>query len=353
MSHAARDPQAANESLAARAERFRNGEPFLVERATLYDPDPLDLPVAPADRRLGAPRALLPAALTLLGVVIVVGLAAGILFVRNADHPRTDETQDRSQDRGVGRLEQFSERAVPRSSTPAAPARPDQVTYDLTRRSNDSIVGAWRVPKDAKRQMAAEGTPATPAPNATPNVVSVPTEPTPTGLRRLLPRRFTSRQAKDTAEPIAESPAPQRAPLDDPYEPKASAQSQPAEQMPATRDAASAPRQITEPARQRAMPGATERPGANVVARVGRATDPKERDKANRGQDVAPPIDPSNADKPKSTRERYATSRDKRAELRRQREARRRAVDLDRFLVREKGEIPNGFVFSGPQGQRP
>ena len=42
-------PPVRAESLAARAERFRNGAPFLVERATLYDPDPLDLPVAPAD----------------------------------------------------------------------------------------------------------------------------------------------------------------------------------------------------------------------------------------------------------------------------------------------------------------
>ena len=64
------------ESLAARAERFRNGAPFLVERATLYDPDPLDLPVAPADRRPRAPRTLLPAALTLLGYGIAVALAA-------------------------------------------------------------------------------------------------------------------------------------------------------------------------------------------------------------------------------------------------------------------------------------
>jgi hypothetical protein len=357
-------PLPASESLAARAERFRSGAPFLVERATLYDPDPLDLPVAPADRRLGAPRALLPAALTLLGIVIFVGLAAGVLFVRNADGPRTDEARDRSQDQGQGkgqdqgtsRLDQFSERVVPRPS-PTPPSRPDAVTYDLTRRSNDTIVGAWRAPKDIKGQTSAQGTPAAPAPapapNATPNVVSTPTEPKPTGLRRLLPRSFTNRPAKHTAEPVAELATPPRAPLDDPYVPKASAQTQPGERKPTAHDTASAPRRAPEPARPRTATGATERPGANVVARVGRATDPRQRDKANGEQETAPPIVSSDADKPESMRDRYATSRAKREQQRRQREARRRAVDLDRFLIRDRGDVPNGFVFSGPQGQRP
>lgn len=358
--HRSSQPLAASESLAVRAERFRNGAPFLVERATLYDPDPLDLPVAPADRRLGAPRALLPAALTLLGIVIFVGLAAGVLFVRNADGPRTDEAQDRrrntGRETGPSRLDQFSEGVMPRS-LPATPSRPDTMTYDLTRRANDTIVGAWRAPKDVKGRTSAQGTPTTPTPappsDAVPIVVTAPAEPPPTGLRRLLPRRFTSRAAKQAPEPVAEVAPPSRAPLDDPYVPNASAQGQPTERRPDAQDTASAPRPASDASRRRPMPGATERPESNVVARVGRATDPRQRDEANGEQDTAPPIASPETDKPKSTRDRYTTSRAKREQQRRQREARRRAIDLDRFLVRDKGDIPNGFVFSGPQGQRP
>lgn len=347
-------PPPMNESLAARAERFRNGAPFLVERATLYDPDPLDLPVAPADRRLGPPRALLPAALTLLGIVIFVGLAAGILFVRNADGPRIDETRDRGQDKGSSRLDQFSERVAPPPSS-STTSRPESVVYDLTRRSNDTIVGAWRALKGASGQTTALSPPAAPAPapEAIPTVVSAPAEPAPTGLRRLLPRRFTSRPAIQAVEPAAERATPARAPLDDPYVSNRSAQAHPAERKPATPDTASAPRQASKSPRGGAAPGATEHPGPSVVARVGRETDPRQRDKADDREDAAPPAVPSDADRPKSTRERYANSRSKREEARRKREARRRAIDLDRFLIRERGEVPNGFVFSGPQGQRP
>ena len=325
-------PQASGGSLAARAARFRNGSPFLVERATLYDPDPLDLPVAPADQRRSAPRTLLPAALTLLGVVVVVGLAAGILFVRNADGPRTAENEDRGQgrgqDRGMGRLGQFSER-VPRSSPDApsaeTPARRDQVTYDLTRRSNDTIVGAWRAHKDVKYPPAGEAKP------AAPEIVSPATETPPSGLKRLMPRRLTGWLAKRKTEQAAETavpprapldethvpkvstefrPAPRpRAPLDEPYVPKASAEGQSARPAPAARDTASAPNRAPDPVRQRAAPGAAEQPGANVVARVGRATDPKERGTANADRDPALPIEPSDADKPTLDRERYAARR--------------------------------------------
>ncbi|MEO8651669.1 MAG: hypothetical protein ABI391_05145 [Hyphomicrobiaceae bacterium] len=365
-------PLAAGESLAVRAERFRNGAPFLVERATLYDPDPLDLPVAPADRRLHSPSALLPAALTLLGVVIVVGLAAGILFVRNADVARTDE--------GTGRLEQFSERAVPRPSfnapSPDAPRRREEVTYDLTRRSNDTIVGAWRVPKPDgdKREPVGESRPVSPVatPQATPQTVS-PAAEMPHGSRRPLPRRFTEWLAKQRPGQIAQPTAPTRAPLDDPYVPKASAEirpaasprapldepyvpkasAEPAFPTPAARNTASARQQAPEPAQRQAAPGTVERPGANVVARVGRETDPRERQKEKDDLDGPAPAELSEADEREAARGRYASRRAQRAELRRIREARRRAIDLDRFLVRDKGEVPNGFVFSGPQAQRP
>ena len=230
---AARSDQSpvAGASLAARAERFRNGAPFLVERATLYDPDPLDLPVAPADRRRHAPRTLLPAALTLLVVVVVVGLAAGILFVRNADGPRTEESRDRGQDQRTGRLGQFSERGVPRPSpnTPSAeaPTRRDQVTYDLTKRANDTIVGAWRAAKEAKRQPADDAKPAA-EPEAAPEIVSPATETPPGGLQRLMPRRLAGWLAKRKAEQVAAPAVPPRAPLDEPHVPKVSTEFRPA-----------------------------------------------------------------------------------------------------------------------------
>lgn len=359
-------PPVRGESLAARAERFRNGAPFLVERATLYDPDPLDLPVAPAERRLRSPGGLLPAALTLLGVVVVVGLAAGVLFVRNADVPRSDDR--------TGRLEQFSERAVPRQSpdvsSPRSPSRRDEVTYDLTRRSNDVIVGAWRAPND-RRRPAEEGKPAAPVatpvtkpearPEATPEVVVAPTESAPRGLRRLMPHRLSGWRAKPEVKQIAEPAKPTRAPLDDPTELRPSADGRlaaPLDEPHVPKSTAEAGRAVPAPAardagRQRPLPGAAERPGANVVARVGRETDQKGRNKANAGDDATPPIEPSDADKSTTARERYGASRARRAELRRLRKARRDAVDLDRFLVRGKGDVPYGFVFSGPQAQRP
>jgi hypothetical protein len=350
-------PPVPAESLAARAERFRNGAPFLVERATLFDPDPLDLPVAPADRRLHASSGLLPAALTLLGVVVVVGLAAGVLFVRNADGPRTDER--------AGRLEQFSERAVPRQTrdTPSsdAPRRRDEVTYDLTRRSNDTIVGAWRAPKDVRRSPAEESKPAAPVaipeakPEAAPEVAVAPPQSPPRGLRRLMPHRLTGWLAKRRAERIAESAIPPRAPLDDPTELKMSADGRSSAPPRAPLDEPHVPKATAanrDTGRQRDAPVAADHPGGNVVARVGRETDPKGPSKAKSGDDVAPRIEPPDADKP-TARERYAATRARRAELRRLREARRQAIDLDRFLMRDKGDVPYGFVFSGPQAQRP
>ena len=352
----------AGETLAARAERFRNGAPFLVERATLYDPDPLDLPVAPADRRPRAPRTLLPAALTLLGVVIVVGLAAGVLFVRNADGPRHVET--------TNRLERFSERQVTRpvatAPEPQAPPRRDQVTYDLTRRSNDTIVGAWRLHKELERGPAKEAKrvePASPAPRPepAPEIVSAPPEAPPSKPRRLMPRRLAEWLAKRRGSEVAEdavaepsSPdaaqgpkavaAPQRAPLDDPYVSRRAAES---------RSAPPPQQQVREADRKPAALDAADHPGANVVARVGRTTDPKARATADADRDGPAPAELTEEQEREAKRRRYAEGRARRAELRRQREARRIANDLDRFRLRDKGESPNNFVFSGPQGQRP
>jgi hypothetical protein len=367
---AASDPSlGGGDSLASRAARFRSGAPFLVERATLFDPDPLDPLAVPADRRPHSPHAMLPAALTLLVVVIVVGLAAGILFVRNADGPR--------QESGTGRLEQFSERVVlpptGKAPPPDAPPPRDQVSYDLTRRSNDTIVGAWRSPKDAERQPADEVRPvnkaqreevakpvevvqpvevakpepeevanpvevAKPAPPETVpevahEVVSAPTEAPPSGLRRLMPKRLTGWLAKRRAEQVAESAEPPRAPLDDPYVSRSTAEAESGRQQPA--------------------PGTAEHPGSNVVARVGRETDPKEPHKEETDLDEPPPVELSEAEQRQAVRDRRAARRARRAELRRRREARLFAKDVDRFHMRGKGDVPYGFVFSGPQGQRP
>lgn len=134
---------AGRQTVADRAANFRQGAPFLVERATLYDPEPLDPPVHVARSAGVPPRRLLPAALTLLGVVVVVGITASVLFVRNADVIR----HDGGQGGGMGRLEQFSDRGLPQHGPRVAPgAQPNSstISYDLTRRPNEVIVGAWR-----------------------------------------------------------------------------------------------------------------------------------------------------------------------------------------------------------------
>jgi hypothetical protein len=326
-------PPAAGQSLAARAARFRSGAPFLVERATLYDPLPLGPagpPASPPPHR-GVP--LLPAALTLLGVVIVVGLAAAILFVRNSDGPRFAGAP--------GRVERFAER-VARPSEPSG--RRDQVTYDLTRRPNDTIVGAWRPPKETEARHPAQAQ-KPPPPVAKPVEVTEdrlaappraaePAEPARTGLRRLLPRRLTAAPGKRTDSPAetAAAPAtPPRAPLDDPSVRKATAEPESAS------PAAAQP------------PSANERPGGgNIVARVGRKTDPSEEP----DRKVSPPRPPEGR-RAVSVGDRVEARRSQRSQLRRMREARRQAEDTDRFLLHGRGDIPKGFVFSGPQSQRP
>lgn len=374
-------------SLAARAARFRGGAPFLVERATLFDPDPLDALAVPADRRRPrSPHAMLPAALTLLGVVVVVGLAAGVLFVRNADGPRKHQ--------GTGRLEQFSERVVPHPAakvpSPDAPIPRDRVSYDLTRRTNDRIVGAWRLPKDATRQPAVEvkhpdkpqpvkkvqpieivrpvdeakpseeasPTPLEAAPAPSPQVVSAPTEAPTDGLRRLMPRRLNGWLSKRRAEQVAERAEPAvtpRAPLDEPHVPKVSTEIRPTPPPRAPLDEPHVPKSTAEAERGRQHPdsGGAEHPGANVVARVGRETEPNGPAKEKRDLGEPPAVELPEAEQRQAARERRAAQRAQRAELRRRREARLFAKDVDRFHMRDKGEVPYGFVFSGPQAQRP
>jgi hypothetical protein len=275
---------AGQQSLANRAANFRQGAPFLVERATLYDPEPPDQP-KPVDLDADLPpRRLLPAALTLLGVVVVVGLSAGILFVRNADVIRTDEA--------TGRLEQFSDRGL-KSERPQGPAG---IAYDLTRRPTDTIVGAWRPGRAGGRETSEAG----------PVVVSE--APPATRTRRPLPRRLSAPpapRAPDVApEPVTRSVIVSPAPRYDAPEPKR----RHADGERPNEGPAGAPRETVTAARPaRGPPEATEqasaesrerlgertgerlgeRHGPSVVARVGRASEPSEAE----GPAVEIPLD--------------------------------------------------------------
>ncbi len=333
-------PRAGGETVAARAERFRKGAPFLVERATLYDPHPLDpLPVVeiktlPRSR----PRPLLPAALTLLGVVIVVGLAAGVLSVRNADGPRSNER--------AGGAEPPSDRAA-RRDQPGTQRPGGAVTYDLTRRSNDVITGAWRVIKEREPRLAGQrpaGAPVVAAPPVTtaPPVANV--QPQPDAPRRALPRRLALPQSAPPEQILAEPQTPARAPLDEPHTPRQVAGPELAH--PGQSDRA------PPVALHQATPEPSERPAANVVARVGRTTEPAEDDSGERRRRSGPV--PSTArEGRRATKSGAMSRREMRDRLRRMRKAARDAQDVDRFSLRGAGEIPKGFVFSGPQGQRP
>lgn len=219
-------------TVADRAADFRQGAPFLVERATLYDPEPLILRPPVARREELPPRRLLPAALTLLGVVVVVGIAAGVMFARNADVVRHDGGQQAGQQGGTGRLEQFSERGMPQHDPRAAPGpQPNSgtIAYDLTRRPNEVIVGAWRPGIEEESQSSQSRTPPT--------------------KRRPLPRRLTAAPPEVPPEPV-------------------------------TRPVASPPRYDAPEPRRRVADGdppaaeaAAERHAPNVVARVGRESE--------------------------------------------------------------------------------
>lgn len=242
-----------HQSLADRAANFRQGAPFLVERATLYDPEPLDPPTPAVGVGGLPPRRLLPAALTLLGVVVVVGLAASVLFVRNADVVRHEE--------GRGRLEQFSDRALPPQGA-GTQSNSGPIAYDLTRRPNDAIVGAWRpAAEDDARPKASETPPAA-------------------SKRRPLPRRMSAAPSEvppeavtrpvAAASPRYDAPEPKRRVADSELPP--GPQGQPPEEAATMPTPVSIPPKSSEPVPSEG----TERPGPSVVARVGRASDPTE-----------------------------------------------------------------------------
>jgi hypothetical protein len=223
------------QTVADRAANFRQGAPFLVERATLYDPEPLEPSPRAAQNPASPPRRLLPAALTLLGVVVVVGLAASVLFVRNADVVR----HDGGQDGGMGRLEQFSDRGLPRSEAKAGPGpQPNSstISYDLTRRPNEVIVGAWRSraeeeagvsqspPAPTKRRPLPQRLSAAP-PHVPPEPVTRPVVASPPRYDVVEPRRRVADgdppshggeprdgRPADTPPPVAEVPPERHAP---------------------------------------------------------------------------------------------------------------------------------------------
>jgi hypothetical protein len=228
----------------ARAEPSHQSVPYRIERATLYDPEPLD-PSPPSSFQHAAtlppPRSLLPVALTLLGVVVVVGLTAGVIFVRNSEGSRTEV---------AGRPEQHSERQTPPPDVVGRRAD-EPVPYDLTRRPTDSIVGAWRETKDESRQTTSALKPE--REKTLPDV----------SQRRPLPQRFTlprwlqdERLAKDDKKP-AEAAETASAAASSKIEPEAAS--------------GAAGHVATEP---------SDKGGSNVVARVGRTTKPAEPDPA-------------------------------------------------------------------------
>jgi len=248
---------AGGQSLADRAARFRRGAPFLVERATLYDPEPLDQ-LAPMPTRVEAPPPrVLPVALTLLGVVIVVGLTASILVLRNTDVVRDDESK--------GRLEQNADRGHSQKDAGASPgAQPNSTTiaYDLTRRPSDAIVGAWR--PGTEKEMRPP--PSDAAPEA--------------AKRRPLPTRFSAAPPEVPPEPVTRPVAQQSD-----TQPAPAVQA-PVASVPPRYDAPEPKRLIADgdaPAggeARRAEKAAVqaraedERTAPSVVARVGRASEP-------------------------------------------------------------------------------
>lgn len=239
-------------SVAERAAKFREGAPFLVERATLYDPEPLDPPIIVTTYAAQPPRRVLPVALTLLGVVVVVGLAAGILFVRNAEIARLDGAG--------GRLEQFSGRAqTPGGAGESPGTQPNATTlaYDLTRRPEGPIIGAWR-------------------PAAPPDGPSTDREePSDATKRRALPRR-PSRAAPEAPPEAVTRPVASLPPRHDPPEPKRR-----------IGDGDQAPGSSPTSAADRGAAGPAERGPQSVVARVGRASEPVESE----GPKVEIPLD--------------------------------------------------------------
>jgi hypothetical protein len=334
--------RAGHQSLAERAANFRRGAPFLVARATLYDPEPLD-PAAPAATNAGRPpRRLLPAALTLLGVAIVVGLAASILFVRNADVVRDDG--------GAGRLEQYSDRALPRGDSRVSPgAQPNSstVAYDLTRRPNDAIVGAWR-PGQAED--------AQPAPSESPPAAT---------KRRPLPGRLSAAPPEVPPEPVTR-PVVMAPPRYDAPEPKrrfADGEVPHGAEARLSETTAAAPSPVGDPplSSEPAPGDETERPGPSVVARVGRASEPVEPPEpgVEVPLELALPLrrpDPAMLDDPEEMA-RARSSRSRRARiLRLQRASRReqrRVMRNDPSELLRSREATFGDWFVGTQKHRP
>ncbi len=207
------------------------------------------------------PPRVLPVALTLLGVVIVVGLTASILVLRNADVARDDESK--------ARLEQFADRGPPQKDAVANPgAQPNSTTiaYDLTRRPSDAIIGAWR--PGAEKDVRSE------SPDAAPEASK---------RRRPLPTRLSAAPPEVPPEPVTRPVAPQAEMQPPPVQ-------VPVASVPQRYDAPEPKRRIADgdapagaaghraekPSAQSAgqPPAEDERVAPSVVARVGRASEP-------------------------------------------------------------------------------
>src|SRR5690606_8707204 len=91
------------------------------------------------------------------------------------------------------------------------------IAYDLTRRPNDAITGAWRL----SRELEKLGERASPPPDRMSGPAPVAAPSTREAPRRLLPRRLTLPHTEPAKEQVAEPHQPSRAPLDEPHVPKA------------------------------------------------------------------------------------------------------------------------------------
>lgn len=229
----------------ARAEPSHQGVPYRIERATLYDPEPLDPPPPSIEQAatLPSPRSLLPLALTLLGVVVVVGLTAGVIVVRNTGGSRTEQA--------AARLEQFSERELPKPGAVGTRAN-EPIPYDLTHRPTDTIVGAWRETRQEARKTGSAGAPEPEAAH--------PDAP----QRRPLPRRITILPRWLHEELLAKGDK----------KPSDVAETAP-NLTPSKTEIVRAPADPSPVAAEESDKG-----GSNVVARVGRTTKPAEPEPA-------------------------------------------------------------------------
>lgn len=132
-------------SLAERAERFRKGAPFLVDRGAKERASTRTRSSAFVQVTGGAEeeaRSPLKAAILGLVVVVALGAAGGMALVQWSDRTEHPSVATREPDASA-------------RTRPDGTSRPP-LAYDLKRRSQDEIVGAWRKGQRAEDDMPGE-----------------------------------------------------------------------------------------------------------------------------------------------------------------------------------------------------